>query len=124
MRNLLPITITALAGTVSAGLLVTQTPMLSTVGNDDYGKREEDTPGVHLVDDEDDNDTGKDAGVPSRASRDLSRSDVSREIRNSEMSRGDRSDDRAPAPGPAPADASSDWSSNRSNDRSSVASND
>jgi len=94
------LTITALAGTVTAGLLVTQTPTLTAVGNDDYGKREEDTPSVHLVDDEDDNetgrdtgkDTGKDTGTPSRATRDGSRADVTR---NSRVSRDDRSDDRS-----------------------------
>lgn len=100
----LPMAITAVAGTLTAALLFTQAPTLSAVGNDDYGKREEDTPSVQVVDDEDDNDTGKDTGkdtgadmardtgTPSRATRVVPRADVSQ---NSRVSRDDRSEDRS-----------------------------
>ena len=111
----LPMAITALVGTLTAGLLFTQTPTLTAVGNDDHGKREEDTPSVHVVDDEDDDDSGRDAGkdvgadtgrgtagrdtgTPSRATRATSGVDVSRNSRNSRnsrVSRDDRSADRS-----------------------------
>lgn len=133
----LPMAITALAGTLTAGLLFTQTPMLSAVGNDD-GKRDEDTPGVHLVDDEDDNDTGRDSGrdigrdtgretgqggaEPTSATGDRSRVGLTGNSRTRQASRDDSSDRRAVAP--APGDASSDRSSVDSRDRSADGSSD
>ena len=137
----LPMAITALAGTLTAGLLFTQTPMLSAVGNDD-GKRDEDTPGVHLVDDEDDNDTGRDSGrdigrdigrdtgretgqggaEPTSATGDRSRVGLTGNSRTRQASRDDSSDRRGVAP--AAGDVSSDRSSVDSRDRSADGSSD
>lgn len=126
MKKLLPLGLTALAGTVAAGVIATQAPSLADRG-EEVVLRDDQTPSVTQVDDDDDDDTldrdRNTKGVASRVSlKDASRSaaprvdkDVSRDA-VSRQSRASRQVDSrqvasrqsvasrntAPAPRPAP----------------------
>jgi hypothetical protein len=56
MKKLIPLGLTALAGTVAAGVIATQTPILADRG-EEVVLRDDETPAVTQVDDDDDDDT-------------------------------------------------------------------
>lgn len=125
MRNTITISGIGIAGLVTTGLLAL--PLTSATAEDTAVKRDEDTPDVVLVADEDDDDTVD--RVAATRSRDSSRSRNTSGVdsndgtnsrhtavsRDRDRSRGDKTKDQTLD---GPGGKKRDWSANRTNDRS------
>lgn len=117
MKKLIPASLLGLSGLVTVGLLSLQAPGVSA--DQQFAKREDDTPELVLVADDDDDDTNdqsrsRGTGI-SRSTGDGTRSNFSRVSRNRDLSRSDLTRDRTRDGAGA---VKRDWSANRTNDRS------
>ena len=114
-RTLLTAPLTALVALLALGLLSLQDP---TVDADVAAKRDDDTPQLVLVDDDDDDDTNDaDSSVFtgwSRSTGDRTRSNFTRQSRDRDRSRSDKTRDWTRDGG----DRTRDWTSKKTNDRS------
>lgn len=115
MRKLLPTALLGLTGMVTVGLVAMQAPTVSAGFDETFGKREDDTAELVLVDDDDDDDTNSRSRFTgySRSTGDGTRSNFTRVSRDRDLSRSDKTrdwtDDGA---GPKKRD----WSGGRTND--------
>jgi len=119
MRKLLPTGLIGIAGLVTVGLISLQTPTMSANPDDDYGKREDDTPELVLVDDDDDADSNDGTSSRftgySRSTNDGTRSNFTAVSRDRDLSRSDKTRDWTDdGVGPKKRD----WSGGRTNDSS------
>jgi hypothetical protein len=122
MRRVLPtglVGLAGLAGLVTVGLISLKAPTMSAGVGDEYAKREDETPELVLVDDDDDadsNDTSRSAFTGySRATGDSTRSNFTRVSRDRDLSSSDKTRDWTyDGVGPKKRD----WSGGRTNDSS------
>jgi len=118
MRELLPTGLIGVAGLVTVGLISLQAPTISANAGDEFAKREDDTPELVLVADDDDADSNDDTSRftgYSRSTNDGTRSNFTRVSRDRDLSRSDKTRDWTyDGVGPKKRD----WSGGRTNDSS------
>ena len=118
MKNLLPTSIVGLAGLVTVGLISLQNPTATSSAGDEFAKREDDTPELVLVADDDDadsnDDTSRFTGF-SRSTNDGTRSNFTRVSRDRDLSRSDKTRDKTYD---GVGGLKRDWSGGRTNDAS------
>lgn len=118
MKNLLPTTMVGLAGLVTVGLISLQNPTTTANAGDEFTKREDDTPELVLVADDDDADSNDDTSRftgYSRSTNDSTRSNFTRVSRDRDLSRSDKTRDKTYD---GVGGLKRDWSGGRTNDRS------
>ena len=118
MKNLLPTSIVGLAGLVTVGLISLQNPTPTANAGDEFAKRDDDTPELVLVADDDEadstDDTSRFTGY-SRSTNDGTRSNFTRVSRDRDLSRSDKTRDKTYD---GVGGLKRDWSGGRTNDAS------
>jgi len=118
MKNLLPTSMVGLAGLVTVGLISLQNPTTTASVDDEFAKREDDTPELVLVADDDDADSNDDTSRftgYSRSTNDGTRSNFTRVSRDRDLSRSDKTRDKTYD---GVGGLKRDWSGGRTNDNS------
>jgi hypothetical protein len=118
MKNLLPTSLVGLAGLVTVGLISLQNPTATANAGDEFAKREDDTPELVLVADDDDADSNDDTSRftgYSRSTNDGTRSNFTRVSRDRDLSRSDKTRDKTYD---GVGGLKRDWSGGRTNDAS------
>jgi hypothetical protein len=118
MSKLLSTGLIGVAGLVTVGLISLQAPTMSANAGDQFAKREDETPELVLVADDDDADSNDDTSRftgYSRSTNDGTRSNFTRVSRDRDLSRSDKTRDWTyDGVGPKKRD----WSGGRTNDSS------